>query len=349
MSGHFFGVQIFGAGTPGTPSTLTNHGEIREPTGADFGGGIELIQSHRLATLVNHNLIQGRGIRNTLANHAVVVSDFISGVGSEIDVFTNAGTVTAIDGGNGVYVAQENSRINTLDNEIGAVISAVNTGSGVVTEGRIGALTNRGIISGAVSGIGVQDFDDYDYGLQPSGRIDTLINLGTISGGVFDIDAVERDLAVDLAPIGTLINAQADLTYRGTLPETYQIIITSTTQYGSLDAVPAPSLMDFDISADDSVVTPNFLYTGVLKGIGASLLGQTSGVTDGVSWTLLTSDGNSWDLCTGVVSGGQCQVQQGSSAEPIPVPIGKPGWLLLLLGLLGVIGLRNLGRQPEGH
>lgn len=348
VSGQFFGIQIFGAGTPGTPSTLTNHGEIREPTGAAFGGGIELIQSHRLATLTNHNLIQGRGVRNTLANHAVVVSDFIFGSGSEIDVFTNTGTVTAIDGGNGVYVAQKNSRINTLDNEIGAAISAVNTGSGVVTEGLIGTLTNRGTISGAVSGIGVQDFNDYYYGLDPSGRIDTLINLGTIAGGVFDIDAPERDLAVDLAPIGTLINAQTDLTYRGTLPENYRIIITSTTEYGSLDAVPGPSLMSFDISADDSVITPNFLYTGVLKGIGAGLLAQTTGVTEGIAWTLLGNPDNSWDLCTGPVTDGQCQIQQELQAEPLPVPIGKPGWFLLLVALLGVLGIRNLN-WPHGR
>jgi hypothetical protein len=278
---------------------------------------------------------------NQVPSHALLVNDR-----SKITALNNQATITAIDGGNAIYVSNANSEITSLNNEAGAIISAVNQGHGINTEGLIGTLTNRGTISGAISGIGVDDYNDYDYGPSPTGRINTLINLGTLSGGVFDIDAVARDLSVDDAPIGTLTNAQSGLTYRGTLPELYQVVITSTTDYGSLDAVPENgSLMAFAIDAGHSTVTNDFLYEGVLKGIPAQQLAATSGSSAGVQWQLVADedDPTQWSLCVGNCQAGGSD--NGASFEAVPVPFGTPGWLLMLTALLGGLGVRTL-RSP---
>lgn len=182
------------------------------------------------------------------------------------------------------------------------------------SNGVINTLTNTGTITGARF-VTVENY----------GTIHTLNNegllLASLGEGIAILNETMRGLANGpAARIGTLNNLQGGatpLTFRGTLPENYNVIIRSPSQYGKLvvmqpvqesrgatllvqapvdAATPLFGTMRFGI-AQGSTVTSN-TYADVLSGLSAADLGNAlTGNYNGFRWALSDADNNQvWDL-----------------------------------------------------
>jgi hypothetical protein len=196
-------------------------------------------------------------------------------------VLVNDGTIDASIG-NGVGVF----------NETGASFSTI------INNGTINgyySLFNDDTITTIINGSQGQMLGSA-YGIANIGAIDTITNLGTINAASDDI--------INVGTIGTLNNAQGGhssagvLTYNGTLPSTYNIIITNTQTYGQLAVSGASGTMNFGIFSASALNPAGGAYTQVLTGVQASNLMNTSGVYGGDPWHLLLESGSidDWDL-----------------------------------------------------
>jgi hypothetical protein len=163
-----------------------------------------------------------------------------------------------------------------------------------------------------------------------------LVNVGTIEGGVFDIDTPMDRGPTDDAPIGTLVNLQSGLTYRGMLPENYEIVIEDDSTYGSFVVSGAYGLMSFGISDDGDV--QELVYPNVLDGVTEEQLTALSGTVGSYGWSLLsTDDPTEWDLCVGSACPG--------GLLPKPVPVMGPWMVAFLSALTGLMGLFGVSRR----
>ena len=188
--------------------------------------------------------------------------------------------------------------ITTLTNSSTGVIQATaNGGYGVLnsTNSTITTFTNEGsIIGGTTSG----------YGIRTGGVLTTLTNKGTIDGKTHDIQNISA-----LSPTFTnLVNQQgADgndiLTFDGTLPTNYKVIVASTTDYGKVLFSNEAGTTNFTIDSSSSV-SNNTKYAAVVEGIGTSSLGSTrSGSFGEYTWEIVLQSGSSdrWDLIIGSI------------------------------------------------
>ncbi|MDC3377561.1 autotransporter domain-containing protein [Candidatus Pelagibacter ubique] len=188
--------------------------------------------------------------------------------------------------------------ITTLTNSSTGVIQATaNGGYGVLnsTNSTISTFTNEGsIIGGTTSG----------YGIRTGGVLTTLTNKGTIDGKTHDIQNISA-----LSPTFTnLVNQQgADgndiLTFDGTLPTNYKVIVASTTDYGKVLFSNEAGVTNFTIDSSSSV-SNNTKYAAVVDGIGTSSLGSTrSGSFGEYTWEIVLQSGSSdtWDLIIGSI------------------------------------------------
>lgn len=337
-------VRLFGAfgGTTSMPN-FTNAGYIGSQEGGSgglVGGGVALLGDKQITSFSNTGTIEARRSANDVAGYSGVslVWD------SSITTLNNTGTISGIDGGDGILVGQRYGGITTLNNNAGGVISAVNQGAGVRTQALIGTLNNNGTLSGAVTGLTVADYQFYGYDYV-SGRIDTLVNLGTITGGAFDIETPTGRLPTDPQPIGTFKNLQSRLTYKGMLPENYEIAITDANTYGSLIFTQASGLMTFKVADDANL--QQIIYPDVLDGVSEDQLSALTGTAGSLSWALLNNGGNEYDLCVGIA----CPGAEGE-AVPVPVPVIGPwlaGIMASLMGLLGLLGIRRRWALDKGR
>jgi len=188
--------------------------------------------------------------------------------------------------------------ITTLTNNSTGVIQATaNGGYGVLnsTNSTITTFTNEGsIIGGTTSG----------YGIRTGGLLTTLTNKGTIDGKTHDIQNISA-----LSPTFTnLVNQQgADgndvLTFDGTLPTNYKVIVASATDYGKVLFSNEVGATNFTIDSSSSV-SNNTKYAAVVDGIGTSSLGSTrSGSFGEYTWEIVLQSGSSdkWDLIIGSI------------------------------------------------
>ena len=178
------------------------------------------------------------------------------------------------------------------------------------SNGVINTLTNTGTIEGARFTV-----------IENYGTINTLNNEGLMLAnqgeGIAIINETMRGLVnAPVARIVTLNNLQGgdtQLTFRGTLPENYNVIIRSPSQYGKL-VVMQPSTerisatgptqavsalygtMRFGVAQGSTVTSTT--YTDVLSGLSAADLGNAlTGTYNGFRWTLSDTDNNQvWDL-----------------------------------------------------
>ena len=199
---------------------------------------------------------------------------------------------------NSVYFFNNTVVANATNN--GTIIS----GNGYIaftSAANIATLTNTGIISGSYVGFRNEDgnityFNNSgtieatgDSGLLNTGTITTLTNSGIISGP-FGIH--------NTGIITTLNNLQgkanSPLSYTGTLPTNYNIIILSPTNYGQLRVSGASGTMAFGIYPGSIVAATT--YTDVLQGF-ANLNNITgdSGTYAGYNYQLIFN-GTNYDL-----------------------------------------------------
>jgi len=201
-----------------------------------------------------------------------------------VSLLSNAGNIIGGNGGSAGGYSSGNS---------GTYGSA---GNGISNAGTIGTLTNNGSITGGTGSSGD------GYGISNAGTINTLINNGTITGlfGIFN-DHV----------IGTLENLQGagnsagPLTLTGNLPQHYNIIINSPTQYGQLSVTnPGPASTIFGISSlsGSHIGAAGTRYQSVLTGVAASLISNVSSTltyqSGSSTWTyqLVDMGSDTWDL-----------------------------------------------------
>jgi hypothetical protein len=202
---------------------------------------------------------------------------------------TSSGSITTPD--SKAVWGQNDIGFVTISNA--GTISAGDTA--IYSRSDIDSIVNTGIISTSHPSQPVIDIDDFN---PPTGSVGLITNLGTITGGGYHIRNV--------GTITTLNNRQGAgnssgaLTYIGTLPTNYNIIVNSTSIYGKLAVTSGTGSMAFGVYST-STLTSN-LYTDVLSGVTpdniSNLSGSTVTGTLGLfNWTLQDLDANNtWDL-----------------------------------------------------
>ena len=241
-------------------------------------------------TGIQNNAESGDGTITTLTNSGTIKTTGITSVSETGSDFSAAIHNTGTENGDAL--------ITTLTNSSTGVIQATaNGGYGVLnsTNSTITTFTNEGsIIGGTTSG----------YGIRTGGVLTTLTNKGTIDGKTHDIQNISA-----LSPTFTnLVNQQgADgndiLTFDGTLPTNYKVIVASTTDYGKVLFSNEAGTTNFTIDSSSSV-SNNTKYAAVVEGIGTSSLGSTrSGSFGEYTWEIVLQSGSSdrWDLIIGSI------------------------------------------------
>lgn len=280
----------------GAITTLTNNGTITATTNQGYmGTGIRSTGS--ITTLTNNGTIAGDafdiGYAYSGGGGAILLFDYGSG---GINTLTNSSS-GILDGGiinMGVLTTTLNNDGTINANGSPAAIYNGSDGNFTYENATIGTLTNTGTIAGGA-----------DYGILNAGASNTspglstitsLINRGTITGsyGIFN--------GSTNATITTLTNAQGAgnnagaLTYSGVLPTNYNVILTSSTNYGQIDFDNASGTVAFGI--DNSSVVTKKTYTSVVSGIANSASFSTdSGTFNSLNWNLVQQGSTDvWDL-----------------------------------------------------
>ena len=201
------------------------------------------------------------------------VQSFYSAQSTVWSSFTNSGSFTA--NGNQSFFLHGGGAIGTLSNS--------------------GTLTTNGTYSFyQASGYTISDFNNSgtwalgDNGTALLGTITTLTNTGTISG-----------ILNNSGTITTFNNEQGEsssaITYVGTLPTNYNIIINSASDFGKINFPSTSGSTTFGIYTGSSVAAGR--YASVITGLSVgSFTGARSGTYGGYNWVLDNVSGSIWDL-----------------------------------------------------
>lgn len=232
------------------------------------------------AIIINNGAITVSGIRSPVAlNYA----DGINALGNNSQV-TNNGAISV--SGAGMYGVWFDNSTGGSFNNTGSIVTSGIGGVAVALGASTTTFTNSGTI-----------VSDQDHGVG-AGSVTNFTNTGEIAAaaGFYGVYA--------FGTIATLNNAQGGngasgsttaLTYGGTLPTNYNIIINSPTHYGQLVGTSLVGTTTFGIYTGSALSKGS--YTSVLSGFTASnLTGTTSGNYNGFTWSLSNSSGDIWDL-----------------------------------------------------
>ena len=237
---------------------------------------------------------------------------------SSVGSIVGQGGNSNVNGGTGIGVEVDQTSVGILSNAgsisgLGGSSGSESGGSGIgiLNLGDISILNNFGSIYGlGHPGNSSLGSDGGGVGIYNLTTIGTLTNTGAIFGlggqGSYGI--------INLATINTINNLQGAgnnlqivggaLTYSGVLPNHYNIIINSPTQYGQLAVTYGTGATTFGIYAGGvSGVAASILnkgtYASVLSGVAASnITGATNGAYGGLSWSLSEVNvvNGIWDL-----------------------------------------------------
>lgn len=352
----------------GSITTIENQSDARitgAVVGISNGASFETAQESTIAHIVNSGEISGTanglgvgifnngGISdisntsNSLGNNGLITGKYAGLVNATYGVI---GTITnnanaSISGGSlassNTYGIGNDGVITSIKNY--GYITGGNTG--ISNTGSITEITNyaAGVIAGnqAANAVGIYNTSTPSGGGTTPGVIGTITNAGTIVS--YGANGVGIDNTTGTS-ITTLNNAQgkgnADgpLTYKGTLPSYYNIIINNPNSFGRLKLLSSPAgLMTFDIygSSNTSLVTgvnassvTAGTYSDVLQGF--STLNGISGVTgtySGLNYSLVADTAGSclgcWNLVfasnsTNIINGsGNYLSAVGASLNPV--------------------------------
>lgn len=228
-------------------------------------------------------------------------------LGSPSDTsFTNAGTIYA-NSGPGIRTGAAHTVINNSGsifaysgyvgvNMINGTIDSFNNSGTIQSSGSNAlwwsAATTSFTNSGKITSSGTNAV--YHAG----GTVDTLTNTGEISstsGGYWHYGILNQGTIVTL---NNLQGGTKPLTIAQNLPQNYNVIIRSATNYGTLSndggGGGVSGLMKFGVYSG-SLITQK-TYTTVLSGIDASHLSTLSGSYNGYQWQLVDRGNGLWDL-----------------------------------------------------
>ena len=174
-----------------------------------------------------------------------------------------------------------------LTNETNGVISSIGTNNPAIgIESGTASVVNRGVIQATGSG------SDANAIYNQASNI-TIENYGSITS-TSGKSIVNRD---GWGTVSLLKNAQTGLTYQGSLPATYKIILgTNASLFGTLViSSPSGSITTFGI---DSGTVKSNKYAAVISGLSTTYLSAQTGTYGGYSWSLDLQSGSltTWDL-----------------------------------------------------
>ena len=269
-----------------------------------FSAAFALLLAGGLATGSAHAQLCNGGA--TVTGSLTVSADCDGGsarpltLGTGANVLINTGVNVTNDAGSG----RNGDPVSVLGGATG--ISLTNYGNiatgqqwGITNFGSIDSLVNFGSISSSVRRAIVN--------ANNTGVITTLTNVGSISGPYADITNNTGSI------IGTLNNLQGaaaarPLTLAGSLPNSYNVIIRSPTDYGQFNSLGATGNMAFNIYGNTgttpvsgvaaSTVTAH-TYADVLQGFSALTgISGTTGTYTAYSYSLVADANmaNAWNL-----------------------------------------------------
>ena len=285
-------------------NSLDNSGTIRAESTSTFAPAIK-VQSSTVTSIVNTatGTIQSSG--------ATTVSEGIrvDGVGSLVNLITNAGTITATGSSTarGISVLGDSNSINQINNS-GTITATGGNGvtNGIVFFGGGTSVINSGTIQGTATSASAN-------GIRFARDLTTLTNSGTITGSTHGVSiagtltnlvntgTISVTSGFGISNQGTIVNftnSQTNLTYNDNIPSNYFILINSTANYGKVTFTSPEGTMNFAIADDSSI--EGGTYTAVLTGLEARHLSKSSGVqrvgSNDFGYKLHNSTGSQWDL-----------------------------------------------------
>ena len=270
-------------------------------------------------TISGNPAVDGSGVvLGTFNNNGIVSSSISSGKGFWFNIsgtstqsIINAGS---IDGGRYGIRYEPGTSLFSLVNT-GNISSSINNiafSVAVSNNGTITSIENSGSIIGVNKGIGTT-----------SGTISTIDNSGTISASGNEGDAISITAGnTGLGSVGSITNtgnlvgthasinndgalgalnnlqgvgnSNGALTYTGTLPTHYNIIVNSPTQYGQLSGSSLSGSTTFGIYSGSSLIKGH-TYATVLSGVSSTQLGTTiRGFSNGLNYYLQATDLVNW-------------------------------------------------------
>ena len=204
---------------------------------------------------------------------------------------TNSGTITTR--GDYSYAIASLGPNATISNS-GTITTSGFFSIGISSIGTNATITNSGTITTSGSDA---------HGILVLGSGATISNLGTITTG-----ANAFGIRVDgLGSVATLTNAQGrntPLTYSGSLPSTYNVVVRSLSNFGRLAVSNPTGTMTFGVDATSTLsyarsISAANRYTDVLSGVSASAITneETEFTLGRFAWMLTAGSAtDSWDL-----------------------------------------------------
>ena len=261
---------------------------INEQSGT-ISGSFGFYNNGTVDTLTNYGTIRGK-------TWVGIVQDNQAGKDPStiiIKKLYNYGTITGVADGIDNYV-----NLGDVYNYSNATISGGD--EGLYNAGKIANIFNDGSISGSNANTNWSGPSYVGYGVynEPNASITSITNKGSITGYNFSI--------YNGGSIGTLTNGQGGngasaetkaLTYKGALPSSYFIYVSSATHYGQTFFTTPSGQMTFGI--DSGSTLENGSYKSILTGLTTTAFkGGLSGTFNGTTWTLALHDGSTdiWDL-----------------------------------------------------
>jgi hypothetical protein len=278
--------------------------------------GVIISSSGSVTSGINGLVFTGTSATGGISNSGTLRSITYTSIGLTNSSLTggivNTGIInTAVH--NGIYL--NNSSLTGGINNTGSIYGA-DSGIILVLGGRInGGIQNSGSISTSGANTGGATAGNAGIYIGSTTSVDLITNTGTITG-FYGIN--------NLGILGTLANAQGGdglsalntaLTYNGTLPTNYNVILGSSSHYGQVVFTNPSGTTNFGIDSSSSVNTK--LYRGVLQGLTSSNVGSTrTGSFNTWKWTLALQNGSLtiWDL---ILTGGSTADTQSSLSKNI--------------------------------
>ena len=264
----------------GGPYTINNAGTITVTQSSGINAQVETDVTNTGTVEVLYNSSNsGRGIQ---AYQATGTSSF-----------TNSGIVKVTGSGwyNAAIMAND-SNLSTIENKGSLVSTAYNRSNGISVYN--GASVEKIINSGDISSTAVTNARGISIFTNSS--VNEIQNTGTISSTGTDNTA---DILVETnSSLGALSNSQSNLTYRGKLPNSYNVIINSLTNFGKIHFTDPSGSLTFGVDPSSSNETG--IFEGVISGVSELQINNTQGQYTQNStlygYVLASDDGNSWNL-----------------------------------------------------
>lgn len=271
-------------------NTLTVDAEVR--------GSTTMINATSFA-LSELDINTGASITNTSSAYAIKYDSLV------YNSIENDGTISATED---TVNLDNGASLTTLSNTANGLISSSSNASAINLENSstISTINNIGTINGDVSinnstvttleNSGTINNGNYAlYGI--SGSIGTFTNTGLIDGSSYDIYIDSSSTFTNLNN-DQGANGNDPVTYYGKLPDNYNIIINSNSDYGQIDFTSPSGTTNFGIHSSSSIEATT--YSEVISGISSSNLNSTAGTIEingsSFDWLLNNSSSSVWDL-----------------------------------------------------